>query len=174
MLINLTDYFKNTEKADALDVEFNSESIDLGYIKYPVTSSGIYRFEITNNKDGKVKILVKGFSTVLMPCDRCLLEVERKVSVDSEFVLDEPSSYEENEEEAEAFLNGYELDSDLLIHNELTMGLPMKVLCKDDCKGLCPVCGRNRNEGDCGCDTFVPDPRMAAIQDIFNAHNKEV
>ena len=174
MLINLTDYFKNIEKSDIIDVEPDVENVDVGYTKYPVKDCGIYKFDITNNKDDRVKIVVKGESKVVMPCDRCLSDVICKVDVDSEFVLDEPTVYEESEEEAEAFMNGYELDSDLLIHNELTMGLPMKVLCKDDCKGLCPVCGRNRNEGDCGCDTFVPDPRMAAIQDIFNAHNKEV
>ena len=70
-------------------------------------------------------------------------------------------------------MNGYELDTEILIYNELLMSLPMKVLCKETCKGLCPVCGKNRNDGECGCDTFVPDPRMAAIKDIFNA-NKEV
>ena len=43
----------------------------------------------------------------------------------------------------------------------------MKVLCKDNCKGICSRCGANLNKGDCGCDTWVPDPRMAAIQDIF-------
>ena len=174
MLINLTDWFKNTERSDIIDVDFNVGNVDVGYAKYSIKESGIYKFEITNNKDGKVKVIVKGTSTAVMPCDRCLSDVDCKVEVDSEFVLDEPDSYAECEEEAEAFLNGYELDTDLCIHNELTMGLPMKVLCKDDCKGLCPVCGRNRNEGECGCDTFVPDPRMAAIQDIFNAHNKEV
>jgi len=36
------------------------------------------------------------------------------------------------------------------------------------------VCGKNLNEGDCGCDQFVPDPRMAAIKDIYDAFNKEV
>ena len=44
---------------------------------------------------------------------------------------------------------------------------------RPDCKGLCPVCGKDLNTGACGCDTFVPDPRMAAIMDVFNA-NKEV
>ena len=39
--------------------------------------------------------------------------------------------------------------------------------CKEDCKGLCPVCGTNLNEKECGCDRTVADPRMAAIQDIF-------
>ena len=70
-------------------------------------------------------------------------------------------------------MNGYEMDAETLIDNEMIMSLPMKVLCKETCKGLCPVCGKNLNDGECGCDTFVPDPRMAAISDIFNAY-KEV
>ena len=86
----------------------------------------------------------------------------------------ESDGFHEIDDDEQFFMRDYELDGDELIHNELIMGLPMKVLCKDDCKGLCPMCGSNRNEVSCGCDTFVPDPRMAAIQDIFNANNKEV
>ena len=56
----------------------------------------------------------------------------------------------------------------------LTFNMPTKILCKPDCKGICKVCGKNLNEGDCGCDQFVPDPRMAAIKDIYDAFNKEV
>ena len=172
MLINLTDYFKNTEKSDVFNVSFDPEKIDDGISDHPVKPGSVFKFEVLNNKDGKVKVLVTGNATVTMPCDRCLSDVECTVDVESDYLIDEPENVPESE--TECFMNGYELDTELLIHNELTMGLPMKVLCKDDCKGLCPVCGRNRNEGECGCDTFVPDPRMAAIQDIFNAHNKEV
>ncbi len=70
------------------------------------------------------------------------------------------------------FMDGFSLDVDALVHDEILMNWPAKILCKDDCKGICPVCGQNLNEGECGCDTFVPDPRMAVIQDIFK--NKEV
>ena len=47
------------------------------------------------------------------------------------------------------------------------MNWPAKVLCGEDCKGICPVCGANRNEKDCGCDTVVLDPRMQKFQDVF-------
>ena len=40
-------------------------------------------------------------------------------------------------------------------------------LCKSDCKGLCPVCGQNLNEGTCTCNTFVPDPRLAALESLL-------
>ena len=77
--------------------------------------------------------------------------------------------YFKDDEDEQYFMNGYEMDVETLIDNEMIMSMPMKVLCKETCKGLCPVCGKNRNLGECGCDTFIPDPRMAAISDIFNA-----
>ena len=61
----------------------------------------------------------------------------------------------------------YCLDVDRLIASELMVNLPMKVLCREDCKGICRKCGKNLNEGACGCDDSVPDPRMSVIQDIF-------
>ena len=60
-----------------------------------------------------------------------------------------------------------------LVNTEITVNLPMKVLCKADCKGICRQCGKDLNTGSCECDAFVPDPRMAAIKDIFYG-NKEV
>ena len=80
------------------------------------------------------------------------------------------SDFEDPEKMEEMpFIEGFSLDTDALINNEIIVNWPMKVLCKPDCKGICRVCGKDLNEGDCGCDTFVPDPRMAVIKDIFNA-----
>ena len=71
------------------------------------------------------------------------------------------------------FLNGYNLDVDQLVCNELLLSLPMKVLCREDCKGICNRCGANLNIETCDCDTRALDPRMSVIQDIFNQY-KEV
>ena len=57
---------------------------------------------------------------------------------------------------------------DLLIYNEILLDFPMKVLCQEDCKGICSNCGANRNNESCDCKENDLDPRMAAIQDIFN------
>ena len=65
------------------------------------------------------------------------------------------------------------LDTDLLILGEILPSLPEKVLCREDCKGLCPMCGKNLNEGACGCRQEPSDPRMAQIQDIFKTFNLE-
>ena len=53
-----------------------------------------------------------------------------------------------------------------VLRETLILSLPMAALCQPECKGLCPVCGGNRNERDCGCDVKVVDPRLAALQDL--------
>lgn len=61
---------------------------------------------------------------------------------------------------------GTEVDLGPAIREQILLALPMGALCKDDCRGLCQVCGNNRNEGDCACDRHVPDPRWAALRSI--------
>ena len=65
------------------------------------------------------------------------------------------------------YIEGYNLDVDQLVGNELTLNLPMKVLCREDCKGICSRCGTNLNRGTCDCAGMSLDPRMSVIQDIF-------
>lgn len=66
------------------------------------------------------------------------------------------------------YMNGCQLDADRLIYGELLYSWPTKVLCREDCRGICSNCGANLNEAECGCDRTAPDPRMAAFQDVFN------
>ena len=59
-------------------------------------------------------------------------------------------------------LDGDDLDLEPLVHDAVLLELPQAPLCRPDCGGLCPLCGANRNEGDCGCRP-EPDPRWAAL-----------
>ena len=65
------------------------------------------------------------------------------------------------------YLSDTDLDADELVCLEVLMNWPSKVLCREDCKGLCPRCGRDLNEGPCGCED-EPDLRMAVIGDLFS------
>ena len=67
----------------------------------------------------------------------------------------------------QSYLQGYNLDVDQFVRSELLLNLPMKVLCREDCRGICNRCGANLNYETCGCDRSSPDPRMSVIQDIF-------
>ena len=110
-----------------------------------------------------------------MNCDRCLKEVDEVINLDFFREVFAPDEIAESTDEKsdQTFMEGYQLNVEDLINDEILLSLPMKVLCSEDCKGICRQCGKDLNEGECGCDTFVPDPRMAVIKDIFNA-NKEV
>lgn len=173
MLINLTDYFEVQGKQAEIKVPYEADSFITEWNDYPVLDKEDLVLKILNI--GDAKLTVSGNMTVKLQasCDRCLKPVNIDVPISFEYSVVKPDGFHEIDEDEQFFMNGYELDAEALINNELIMCLPMKVLCKEDCKGLCLVCGKNLNEGECGCDTFVPDPRMAAISDIFNAY-KEV
>ena len=56
---------------------------------------------------------------------------------------------------------------DKLLYNEILSEWPEKVLCREDCKGLCKVCGQNLNAGSCDCEEPGLDPRMSVVRDLF-------
>ena len=93
--------------------------------------------------------------------------VENEVlNVDDVIEFNKTESDEEQEEKD--YIDGYNLDVDRLIFGELLVSIPGKILCREDCKGLCPVCGTNLNVAECGCDRDVLDPRMSVFKDILN------
>ena len=74
-----------------------------------------------------------------------------------------------NEENDELILvENDRLDLKELVLSDLLLNLPMKHLCREDCKGLCPKCGANLNEGECGCNRKPVDPRFAALRDLLD------
>ncbi|MBQ7840088.1 MAG: DUF177 domain-containing protein [Lachnospiraceae bacterium] len=174
MLVNLTDVFSSDGKT--VTKEFPYEVSELIYEgeHFSVKECSPVLVKLTNIAAKKVLVEAKVKLAVLLNCDRCLSEVEHvfDLQIEREVISPDKATSEELEEQ-DAFMEGYELNIDRLIDNEIMTSWPMKVLCRPDCKGLCPVCGKDLNTGACGCDTFVPDPRMAAIMDVFNA-NKEV
>ena len=110
------------------------------------------------------------FSTaVSISCHRCLKALEVDVGEEFELVYKPPPPVLSEEEKK---LDDNELDIDYYIGDELDLGvslveqvllsLPMKVLCSQDCKGLCPQCGADHNQADCGCRPGV-DPRLSSL-----------
>ncbi len=174
MLMNLTDVFTSEGKERKEVFAYESDTAFHMGAEYKILEKSPVEVTFTNIENGKV-IMRGNLRLVLeIPCDRCLTVVNEPLSIEFEREVLSPEVIEQTEEEDEQdFMSGYELDTEAFVNAEILVNMPVKVLCKPDCKGICKVCGHNLNEGDCGCDTFVPDPRMAAIKDIFNA-NKEV
>ena len=102
-------------------------------------------------------------------CDRCLAENETPVSVELDLLVEQESSgADEDERELDEDdlsilrVEGDVLDTEDLVVEQLQLNIPMKPLCRPDCQGLCASCGKDLNEGPCGC-TPPTDPRWAAL-----------
>ncbi len=175
MLINLTDVLTSEGKTEEQQVPIEMTDFSNGLEKYLILEKSLVDLKFSNIKKGKAQIDGKAKVVLKMSCDRCLKEVGEVIPLNFSRTVLAPDEITEgtDEEGDQTFMDGYQLNVEDLINDEILLGLPTKVLCKEDCKGICKQCGKNLNEGECGCDTFVPDPRMAVIKDIFNA-NKEV
>lgn len=175
MLLNLTDVLTSEGKVRSEDVAIEMTAFESRMGIFPIIEKTPLHLTLTNEKAGKVRLEGHAEITQQMCCDRCLKEVPVKIVLDfsREVFSPDVDDSEVLDESDQGLMDGYQLDIEVLVYNELLMNQPEKVLCKPDCKGICKKCGKDLNEGECGCDTFVPDPRMAVLQDIFNA-NKEV
>lgn len=174
MLINLTDVFTSEGKSAEKSIAYEPDSFSYMGNKYRIREKSPVDMMFSNIGNGR--ILMKGSMRLVLeiPCDRCLQTVEEPLQLVFEQELFSPEAAEQmQEQDQQEFMFGYELNVEAFVNNEILINMPAKVLCKPDCKGICRQCGQDLNMGTCGCDTFIPDPRMAAIKDIFNA-NKEV
>lgn len=169
MLINLSEVFTLEGKEKTWEVPLEMESFEGVDGKYPVVSSEPIRIMVKNLGNRKLEVTGGTTVTLAIPCARCLEPVEYTCELEFDQELDMRATEEERVKnlDEQAYLTGYNLDADQLVGKELTLNLPMKVLCKEDCKGICNRCGANLNYETCDCDTRSLDPRMAVIQDIF-------
>ena len=105
-------------------------------------------------------------------CARCLKKIDGECSI--RFVRPVAVKLEADNEEEEYILVGANstVNVDEILVDELVMSLPYGSLCSDDCKGLCPRCGCNKNETECSCVTKEIDPRWAVLKD-FGKDGKE-
>jgi len=106
-------------------------------------------------------------------CDRCLTPVVQAVEGDLRLML-VANAPRLTEEEVELvtedleilYLAGDEFDPELLLIEQLQLNVPMRAVCREDCQGLCPDCGINRNLASCGCDEARIDPRWEALRGL--------
>ena len=175
MLVNLTDIFSSEQKVECKEITFERDAIQVSGQSYDILTKEPVVLTLKNI--GKGKALVKAVTsfTFELACDRCLKPVKYSMEIEAQQEVISPEYDGVIDEEAEqtSFMEGYQLNVDDLIYSDIVLNWPMKILCREDCKGICRICGKDLNTGECGCDTFVPSPGLAGIKEIFNA-NKEV
>jgi uncharacterized protein len=166
--------------------EFGPGVIDLGAEVRQLSvllSEG--RADLVEEHHGKHKVVqdirLKGKlnTSVEVACARCLDPVAHKV--DRSFdLLYRPIGVDSGHAElsvtdAEAEIGYYEGEGLLLedtLREQVLLALPLKSICREDCKGLCPHCGKNLNETQCSCVDDIEDPRWAALKEIRTKLNQ--
>ncbi len=160
MQVNLLNVFTASERDYNIDYVLEQDFIVVDGRKKNLSEMINFKGTLTSlGKDdcklvGKIKF---SYETV---CDRCTKDLNETVNVS----IDKEINLVDTEEE---FLEGSVLDLDKLIFEEIYLNLPVKTLCKDDCKGICSQCGADLNEGTCDCDDLSIDPRLAKLKDLF-------
>ena len=147
-----------------------STVVDLSDLQYgtscpvtePVKASGTVR-----NTAGV--LVMKGMITTCIHgiCDRCAAEFDRELEIPIDAVLVTELANEENEDEWVFTLEGDSADLEDIVRTVFVLNMDSKLLCSDDCKGLCCRCGKNLNEGPCSCEKEI-DPRLAALKQLLN------
>ena len=130
--------------------------------------------------NGKVKlagneVFVNGHvdTRAQVECDRCLKPIELPVNADFELEYITGSEYESSgvaelteAEMSVSVFDGDALDVDEIMKEQILLAVPTRMLCREDCKGICPQCGVDRNKGECKCVTEDIDPRWAALKNL--------
>ncbi len=120
--------------------------------------------EIVNNA-GYIRLSLTLTASYTAPCARCLSDVDGEFSLAVERTVVTPREAEDMDEREDDFvvvLDGF-LDTDELLRELFELNFPTKILCREDCRGLCPHCGADLNENACTCTGAAPDPRLAPL-----------
>jgi len=134
--------------------------------------------------DRRVRVEGHAKAELTAACGRCLGPVSLDIPVDFDLTLvpaDEyagaardgndtstgptAGSFDLDDAEEETY-SGKVIDLDPILREQLVLALPGYPVCTESCKGLCPVCGANLNDRECGCDRHVPDPRWAGLKNV--------
>ena len=165
MLIDLKKYFSGENIAQQIDYTIDLSAVEIDGVKPFVSPVHVVGDLKAFASSAELNVTVQyAFS---MPCNRCLKETRKEISHSISHVLVNRLNDEEDFDDY-IVVEGEKLDLDELIYSDIILLTPSKYVCSDDCKGLCPVCGKNLNEGDCACAKQQTDPRLEVLRQLLD------
>ena len=163
MPLELNDIFVTPDSSLAVDECFAYD--DLSADGEQLTVSPVRVTGEVRNTGGLVELRYTAELSYPKQCDRCLAIAGKSVKQDFVHTLALSAENEDNDDII--IVAGYTLDLFSLVRDDILLEMPIKHLCSEDCRGLCPVCGQNLNEGSCGCKREAVDPRMAVLDQLL-------
>ncbi len=146
------------------------ERVDLSDLQYGTSFPVSEPVQITGTVRNTADVLVmKGMITTCLHgvCDRCAADFSRQVEIPVDVVLVKELANEDSEDEGVFPLEADTADLEEIVRTVFVLNMDSKLLCKPDCKGLCCRCGKNLNDGVCGCQKEL-DPRFAALRQLLD------
>lgn len=159
MKIDLTSLFDDPGAFRDIDAR-----LDLGDVKRwgsPIFGSPITVKGRVENRSGIVTMRYAADFNLVAVCDRCLTDISRQEHLEFSHILVLSLNREDNDEYI--VVSDGRLDLAELVSSDILLGLPTAMVCDEGCKGLCPICGKNRNIEDCGCER----PKRAGQFDLL-------
>ena len=156
------------ETFEAGQIDFAGEDLVQGS---PLLVAG--SAEMLANSGGEVRVQGRYSVEMTAQCDRCLGRASFPLNAAFDLFYQPMSLIAKDEEieidEGEAEIGFYEgggMDLEDILREQVLLALPMQRVCREDCKGICPVCGRNRNETTCDCSIESADDRWGALRNL--------
>ena len=145
MKIDIQDVFyaPGSEKEFDHTVDLTQSEQDKVFFYAPLSVSGSFK-----NRSGVVTLDMQVDTNIQCMCDRCLSDFRQSISSEYHHVL----TTDETNQNDVIFVPGGVIDLSALVQEDILLELPLKVLCKEDCRGLCMNCGQNLNEANCSCE----------------------
>lgn len=162
MVINLENVFNNGVGSIPTEFDFDFSQCEFNGV-YPFTTPVKLHGAVINETD-IVYIHAEASFRFDAVCDRCACDFSREMTVPINHILVSELNDEDNDEFILA--EGMQLDIEQLVLEDILLSLPMKTLCRDECKGMCSGCGKNLNDGPCDCKKEI-DPRLAALKALL-------
>lgn len=128
----------------------------------PVTVKGV-----AENRAEIVSLNMECSFEMQLHCDRCLKQFERKFHYCFSHTLVRELSTENDDMDDYIVVEDNRLDVDELVLSDILLSLPTKILCDEDCKGLCPSCGKDLNISSCECKKKQVDPRLEKLGELL-------
>lgn len=167
MIINISDFLSN----DSEQIFKQEGNINLGQIDQDVRILDDADYSLLISKvDHELFISIDVNFKYEKPCDRCLCKTifEDNINYSAEILDKEFINVNDEDENLEDYveMSNNQVDLGELIRQLIILAIPMKTLCDEECKGICPICGQDLNEGDCNCEQETGDPRFSVLRNL--------
>ena len=164
MILQFSNLYSRREREKSINYEFEMDKFHFdGELIEPVSKVSVEG--VVSSKERELVVSLHVRTKLKIACSRCLDTFIYPIDIDIEERFTKSKELQDDEELI--FVEDDTLDIIQIVENCIISTLPIKRLCKEDCKGLCSQCGTNKNVKECQCDDFDVDIRLAKLRELF-------